>query len=120
MELTAGLRAGERNSPLACTLEAIDETERPRYHDLVRRLRRAIQKREEVTGGFDFLLAGAAISLQQIAEWMSMERLCCPFLNFELAIRSGEADWHLTMTGPEGVKQLLSAEFPYDDPAKQA
>jgi hypothetical protein len=41
-----------------------------------------------------------------------MERLCCPFLTLQIAASGDRADWLLTLTGPEGVKPLIRAEFP--------
>lgn len=43
---------------------------------------------------------------------MAMERLCCPFLTLQLSAAGSEADWLLKLTGPDGVKPLLQAEFP--------
>lgn len=40
-----------------------------------------------------------------------MERLCCPFLNFQLEVNGKHKDWWLSLTGPEGVKDFLDAEF---------
>jgi hypothetical protein len=60
------------------------------------------------------------MSLQDVAEWISMERLCCPFLTFQLETSGSEADYSLRVSGPTGVKDLLRAEFPGDadrDPA---
>jgi hypothetical protein len=40
-----------------------------------------------------------------------MERLCCPFLTFQLEASGSQIDWTLKLTGPRGVKQLLRFEF---------
>jgi len=97
---------------IACNLKAIDAADRPRYQDLMKRLRAAVQARREISGGFAFTLNGKALDLLQVAEWISMERRCCPFLMFQLSVSGDKADWHLKLTGPEGVKSLLEAEFP--------
>ncbi len=62
--------------------------------------------------GYVYQLELKAISLPEVAEWMSLERLCCPFLKFELSGQGHQTDRMLTLTGPEGVKPLLQAELP--------
>ncbi len=99
-------------SVFACNLKAIRAAERPRYNDLMSRLRTAIRGRRELRDGFEFRLNGSTISLSDLAEWMTMERLCCPFLTFQLSVSGNQADWWLKLTGAEGVKPLLQAEFP--------
>jgi hypothetical protein len=96
----------------ACNLKAIRATERPRYNDLVKRLRSATQDRRELTDGYAFKLDSKVISLPEVAEWISMERLCCPFLTLQLSASGAQVDWLLNLTGPKGVKPLLQAEFP--------
>lgn len=113
--LCAGLSAVAQDSTspiIACNLKAISAAERPRYNDLMKRLRVAIQDRSEVHDGYSFTLTGKAISLPEVAEWISMERLCCPFLTFQLSASGNRVDWVLKLAGPEGVKALLKAEFP--------
>jgi hypothetical protein len=97
---------------LACNLKAISPAGRPRYNDVVKVLRAAVRGRSEVPGGYTFKLDGKAITLPEVAEWISMERLCCPFLTFRLSASGNHAEWLLQLSGPAGVKALLEAEFP--------
>jgi hypothetical protein len=97
---------------LACNLRAISAAERPHYHELMNRLRSAVRDRNELADGYAFKLNSKAISLPDVAEWIAMERLCCPFLTLQLSASGDQADWLLNLTGPEGVKLLLQAEFP--------
>jgi hypothetical protein len=46
---------------------------------------------------------------------MELERLCCPFLNLEIAAAGGEAHWELRMSGPPGTKQILEVAFQASD-----
>jgi hypothetical protein len=96
----------------ACNLKAISASERPRYKQLVERVRHAIRSRSEISGGYVFKLDGKAVSLPEAAEWISMERRCCPFLTLQLSASGDQEHWVLTLTGPQGVKTLLNAEFP--------
>jgi hypothetical protein len=95
---------------LACNIQAINAVQRPRYNDLVSRLRAAMRDRKELRDGYEYLLDSTKITLPEVSEWITMERLCCPFLIFQLEV-AGE-DYRLTMRGPDGAKALLEEEFP--------
>ena len=100
------------NKPvLACSLEAINTAERPRYHDLVKRVRAAMRERVEIADGYAFKLDPNAMTLPEANEWITMERLCCSFLTILLS-DGLNAEWTLTMTGPAGTKPIIAAEFP--------
>lgn len=101
---------GMASSVLTCNIQAISAVQRPRYNDLVSRLRAAIRDRRELPDGYDCTLDSAKITSPEVSEWIAMERLCCPFLIFELE-GAGEAS-RLTMRGPDGAKALLQEEFP--------
>ena len=97
--------------PLACNMKAISATERPRYNDLVKRLRTAVQERIELSDGYAYKLDTKRITLPEVAEWITMERLCCPFLTFQLDVKGNGAS-QLTLRGPVGAKAILREEFP--------
>ena len=96
---------------LACNPKAITAATRPRYEELSKRLREAVRGRREITSGYALSLDGKAISLTEAAEWMTLERLCCPFLTVRLETVAGQGDWSLTLTGPPGTKVVLEAAF---------
>jgi hypothetical protein len=98
---------------LACNLTAINAADRPRYNELVRRIRSAIRDRREIPDGYVFNVDHGAIALPEAAEWINMERLCCPFLTLQISASGTQAYWTLTLRGPTGVKLLLDAEFAY-------
>lgn len=116
----ASIAAAQGSTPpvIVCNTKAISAAERPRYSDLMRRLRLAIRGRSEIRDGYTFRLDGQMLSLPAVADWISMERLCCPFLNFQLSASGNQSDWDLKLTGPKGVKALLQAEFPEVRPAE--
>ena len=94
---------------IACNIHAISTAQLPRYNDLVSRLRSAMRDRTELADGYSYSLNPGKITLPEVSEWITMERLCCPFLIFELA-GAGEAS-RLTMRGPDGAKAVLREEF---------
>jgi hypothetical protein len=96
----------------ACNLKAISAAERPRYNELVKRIRTAIRDRSEITDGYAFKLDSKTVTLPEAAKWIVMERLCCPFLTLQLSAAGNQPDWVLALTAPEGVKPLILEEFP--------
>src|SRR6266566_1490322 len=83
--------AAEGSAPLACNMKAISAARRPRYNDLVKRLRIAVTYRSELSDGYAYKLDTKKITLPEAAEWITMERLCCPFLAFQLDVKGNGA-----------------------------
>lgn len=97
-------------SDLACNLQAISPARPPRYGEVVSRLRSAMYDCNELRDGYRYALRTSEITLPEVAEWITMEHVCCPFLDFQLEI--ADDDVALTLRGPDGVKAILRAEFP--------
>lgn len=92
---------------LACDFTAMDAGQRERYRTLRRRLGEDFQEARELQDGYAFRHSSEADVLVALAEYVSLERLCCPFFDFAIEVGRGEV-W-LRMTGPEGAKGILEA-----------
>ncbi|HMC83173.1 MAG TPA: hypothetical protein VKL61_08060 [Candidatus Polarisedimenticolia bacterium] len=94
--------------PIACQLAALDAGQRARRQELWEKLRPLIREAREIAGGYAFRLDTAPTTLVEIAEFISLERACCPFFNFQLEIveENGPTWWRVT--GREGVKEFLT------------
>jgi hypothetical protein len=103
---------GGTSPPLACNMRAISAADRPRYNDLMKRLRSAVRNRSELTDGYVYKLDSKPMALAEVAEWITMERLCCPFLTFQLDVKGLDGTAQLTLRGPVGTKAILQEEFP--------
>ena len=98
-------------SGLTCNINGIPPQERARYGQLVEALRHAIQKRRELPDGYAFQMDTRQIRTDKLAEWIELERKCCPFFGFEIRwTPQNEAVW-LNLSGPEGVKEFILQEF---------
>src|SRR5947209_62141 len=96
-------------SPIACNVTPFSPAERERWQELGRDWRTKVQEIRELPDGYAFQLPSDAASIVAAAEWMSLDRLCCPFFTFALEIeREGGGVW-LRLTGRPGVKELMSA-----------
>jgi hypothetical protein len=96
--------------PIACRANALDKTQRKRQEELLRLVRRSAQATQELPDGFAFRLASDPALFQQAAEWVSLERRCCPFVHFMLEWRGDDTIWIAFKGGP-GVKDFLAAEI---------
>ena len=99
----------EQKTALACNLGAMTAQQRARHRVLAEALRGEIQETLELPDGFAFRLPPEAWSIA--TEFVSLERLCCPFVRFVLEMPENEAPLRLSLTGREGVKELLRAEL---------
>jgi hypothetical protein len=93
---------------LACNAKAISVEDRPRYRELAAKLRSSLSDRRELRDGYSFRLSEKGITLVEVAEWIRMERLCCPFLRFQLEVKGAGTDMSLALRGPSGVKAILA------------
>ena len=96
---------------IACNLNAIATADRPRYRELMDRLRSAVRGHREISDGLEIQIDGDLFSMAEIGEWIGMERLCCPFLTLQATTTGSNPHALLMVTGPEGVMPILEAEF---------
>ncbi len=98
-------------SPLFCDLSALDTAQRECHQVNTRQLFGSVQQIEELPDGYAFYWPAAAGTILTAAEFITMERLCCPFFDFALEIKSKGGPLRLRLTGREGVKQFILAEL---------
>jgi hypothetical protein len=74
-------------------------------------IKNAVRQQKELADGYAWELDGRKAAMPDVAEWMSMERRCCPFLTLQLEALGDGADFTVKLLGPEGVKAFLQSEF---------
>jgi hypothetical protein len=94
-----------------CNLKAFTPTERTRHEQLSKNLREARIEIKELSNGFAFGLRADAVSLADLAEWVSGERKCCPFFDFGIHFDGDGGPLWLELKGKDGVKQFVRSEF---------
>lgn len=92
----------------ACNLNAMDAAQRKRYGQLKQSLFSTLKKVRELPNGFEFQFASPLLGA---AEFISLERLCCPFLRLALIVEPGDGPILIQLTGEEDVKVFLRAEL---------
>ncbi len=98
-------------SPLACDLDAISASERPRYNELRKMLAASALDKRELPDGIAIKISTERMALAQLAEWIALERKCCPFFEFKIEVAPESGPVWLSLTGRPGVKEFLSQAF---------
>lgn len=103
---------GAKNeSPFYCNVAGLNAEQRQRYTVLIKKLNSGKQEVRELKDGYAFRFSSDPSTVQDLAEFIIYERLCCPFFDFELAVeREGGPAW-LRLRGREGVKAFIRSEF---------
>ena len=108
MDKESALR--KRNIPLACDMSALTAEQRERQGVLGRRLRDGALEIRDLDNGYAFGHPPDWNALAMMAEFVSNERLCCPFFGFEISVGGDGPAW-LTITGDGEAKGVLEAEM---------
>ena len=97
--------------PVSCNLLALTAVQQERQRALYRQLRADAEEVVELEDGYAFRHSPDSAVLLAVAEFVSNERLCCPFFEFGITVeRAGGAVW-LRITGAGEAKQVLRAEI---------
>lgn len=96
-----------KESPIACDLTALNPDERNRRQALFDALRRRTLRVDDAGEGFAFVFPYNAQSWKDAAEFVTLERRCCPFLEFTLVSAKEDGDTTLIISGRPGVKSFL-------------
>jgi hypothetical protein len=95
--------------PFACDMTAIAPSKRDEHIKTIHELFAAVEEVRELSDGFSFRLP--VVMFRRIADFVELERLCCPFLAFLIEIKPDEKAVWLSLKGREGVKTFILAEI---------
>ncbi|MFZ4453295.1 hypothetical protein [Salibacterium aidingense] len=97
--------------PIACNFNALTDDQQKLYKDLRNKLNAIKLKTKELPNGYVFTYPNDDSGLKNIMEFVILERICCPFLEFKLTINNKEIVT-LTLSGnSEAIKSFLKVEF---------
>ena len=106
--------------PFVCNVQALTEAQRERHRALGERMLGAVVSTAELPDGYQLGLdlsrigdpGGHPWSVVEIAEWVSLESRCCPFLDFRIDVSGKASAVRLRLSGPKDVKEFLRSEIP--------
>ena len=99
------------DTPLACNMDVFTSAQRESHIQTTTQLVQAIQSIQEIENGYEFIFPNETKFISRIAEFISNERLCCPFLKFTLNVFANSEPIALSLIGPIGTQEFLRAEF---------
>lgn len=103
--------SAEKVSPFACDMSAIEADKRGQHIATIDQLFRAVADIRELPNGYAFRLPNESDVLIKAAEFITLERLCCPFFGFAIEVEAEGGTLWLSLTGRDGVKPFIVAEI---------
>ena len=104
---TTVTKSEKEESPCACNLHVFNQVEKQRHSELMRKLDEATLETAELEDGYGFKLRVNVVTVTDVAEWITYERLCCPFFSFEIELQPENRALWLRLRGGTKVKEFL-------------
>ena len=98
-------------SQMACDMSVLSPEQRDAHLATSRELFSKVQAIKEVADGYEFRIGDEPDVIVKVAEFVSLEMLCCPFLNFAINVEAEGGPVTLRLTGREGVKDFVREEI---------
>ena len=100
------------NLPIMC--ELTPEALRERREEMLARLAEQATKHEETADGVVFTFEPSSDTLKILTAVIDAERQCCRWLRFAVTVEPDGGPITLTLSGPDGSREFLSALFASD------
>ena len=98
-------------APIACDMTALNSEQRERHGVLSRQLEQSVAEVEELENGYALRYQASESLWMTVAEYVDLERRCCPFFKFTLEKTPASDSVRLCLTGGEGVKEFLETQI---------
>jgi hypothetical protein len=112
LALAAAAMATSQATPpsFACRPHALDKAQRQRQQTLLDTVRRRVTSKQDLPNGIGLTFPAEDALFRELAEWVSLERRCCPFLEFALEWKQDDR-MSVRLTGQPGIKEAITAEM---------
>jgi hypothetical protein len=101
----------ETTEEFACDLFALNDAEREHHMTMSTALFGAMLEARELANGYAMRLPDAPDTLAKLADFIALDRKCCPFFHFGVDVEPHGGPIWLKITGADGVKVPLQAEL---------
>lgn len=98
-------------TPVTLSCQLTTPELRKRKATVLASLKRQVIEKFELENGYSFKFPGTDNVLDELAEFVKTERVCCPFFLFKLSINGDKSETWLELTGPEGAKEFIDSEL---------
>ena len=99
------------DQPIACNLLGLNKAQLKRQHELHEQLFSHKLEMRELPDGYAISLPSTTENIMSVAEFISLERICCSFFRFELEASKPDDPLWFRITGGEGVKEFMKSQF---------
>jgi hypothetical protein len=93
----------------ACDMTALSIDQRSRHRALGNSLRADLSAVHELPNGYEFEFPLNPATYTALTKVTLLEHACCPFFGIVIRLEQGKLFWQLT--GTDGVKPFIQAEF---------
>jgi len=94
-----------------CNRNALNPTERAHHKQLTDKLLATRTNIVETEKGYEFQFSPSTVSIAELADWVAAEGKCCQFFDFHIDLERQGSLLCLRLTGEEGIKAFIRAEF---------
>jgi hypothetical protein len=94
-----------------CNVKALNPAERASHKQLTEKLIAVRTEIVEMDCGYEFQFSRSTMTLAELADWVAAEGKCCPFFDFRIDLEHEGKLLCLRLTGEEGIKAFIRAEF---------
>lgn len=98
-------------SKFYCNIKALTPDERAHHKQLGDKLMAERKEIVEMPNGYEFQFSPKNVTVAELADWVVEESKCCPFFDFHIDLENEGTLICLRLTGEEGIKQFIRAEF---------
>ena len=92
-------------------MSVLSPAQRAAHLENSRELFANVQAIKELPDGYEFQLSDDPNAIVNVAEFVTLEKLCCPFLNFAINVEAESGPVTVRLTGREGVKAFVREEI---------
>ncbi len=103
-----------------CDMNALTKEQRTRHQELAKQLRPAVSEFLELPNGYEAIFESGGDLELEIAEFVKLELLCCPFFMIELVASADGTPTLLRVTGQNGIKPFIRVEFGISETQNEA
>lgn len=98
--------------PIVCDLSVLTDRERLRVEGIARARFAEVDALRELPDGYRIGFGEASPQLiADLAEFVALDRLCCPFLRHALVSEPGDTRIWLELTGPTGAAAAIAEDL---------
>jgi hypothetical protein len=100
-----------KESPIMCVLGSLDAKQLERHQALRQQLKEQTKEVRELPDGYALRLPAENSMILSVAEFITLERQCCPFFSFAIEVEGDKGALWLKLTGRDGVKEFLKSQL---------